>query len=177
TDLPDTPAPAPPTAPPNAAPSPTAGTADTPAPATSAPAVPTALPPSAVPESDAPTALAMTDGPLPAFTRTLRVQAPPLQGEDVKAAQRRLLELRYTEVGQADGVFGQNTERAVRSFQSANTLDADGIIGPKTWERLFSATAVAGPAIIPIVDGDSGDLIGGGQGGTRLGARAATGGA
>jgi hypothetical protein len=34
--------------------------------------------------------------------------------------------------GAMDGVFGQETDRAVRSFQGANTLSADGIVGMKT---------------------------------------------
>lgn len=39
-----------------------------------------------------------------------------------------------------DGIFGQNTKRAVSAFQSANKLDADGICGPKTWKALLEVT-------------------------------------
>lgn len=38
----------------------------------------------------------------------------------------------------ADGIFGANTEAAVRAFQSAHGLVPDGIIGPKTWAALDS---------------------------------------
>jgi peptidoglycan hydrolase-like protein with peptidoglycan-binding domain len=37
----------------------------------------------------------------------------------------------------ADGSFGGATERAVKAYQSANGLDADGSCGPKTWTKLL----------------------------------------
>lgn len=35
-----------------------------------------------------------------------------------------------------DGVFGQRTEKVVKSFQAHRRLAADGIVGPKTWAAL-----------------------------------------
>lgn len=38
--------------------------------------------------------------------------------------------------GRIDGVKGRNTRKAIKEFQHANGLAADGIVGPKTWELL-----------------------------------------
>lgn len=55
----------------------------------------------------------------------------------VRGAQRRLIELGF-DPGEIDGRFGPNTEKAVKAFQKRYDLDVDGIVGPKTWERLNS---------------------------------------
>lgn len=36
-----------------------------------------------------------------------------------------------------DGVFGENTDYAVRNFQSRNGLNPDGIVGDDTWNKLL----------------------------------------
>jgi len=38
--------------------------------------------------------------------------------------------------GDLDGVKGKNTKRAIKEFQKANGLSADGVVGKKTWELL-----------------------------------------
>ena len=38
-----------------------------------------------------------------------------------------------------DGIYGPATENAVQAFQRLFGLTADGIVGPRTWERLVGA--------------------------------------
>ncbi len=69
-----------------------------------------------------------------------------MSGDDVKLHQTRLYELGYTEVGTADGTFGQMTQSAVMRFQSDHSLQADGIVGRMTWAALWGVDpATAGP--------------------------------
>ncbi|KQX52865.1 MULTISPECIES: peptidoglycan-binding domain-containing protein [unclassified Streptomyces] len=37
-----------------------------------------------------------------------------------------------------DGQFGARTDSAIRRFQSTHNLISDGIVGPRTWERLLT---------------------------------------
>lgn len=48
---------------------------------------------------------------------------------------------------QADGIFGSNTDAAVRNFQRSRGLGIDGIVEPNTWAALLggSRTPVASP--------------------------------
>lgn len=52
-------------------------------------------------------------------------------GENVKKLQQALNALGYN-AGNVDGVFGDNTYAAVRRFQSASGISADGIVGADT---------------------------------------------
>jgi N-acetylmuramoyl-L-alanine amidase len=54
-----------------------------------------------------------------------------LQGDDVAELQERLMSLGFTP-DRVDGIFGTNTEHAVRRFQSGVGLAVDGSVGPQT---------------------------------------------
>lgn len=71
------------------------------------------------------------------YTRALHYRFPLLRGDDVLDVQLRLRDLGYRRVGQPDGLFGHQTEAAVRQFQQAEGLKVDGIVGPRTWTALF----------------------------------------
>lgn len=60
------------------------------------------------------------------------------KGEYVRAAQA-LLNVRGASCGKwgADGDFGAATEAAALAFQRRNDLDADGVIGNATWQKLL----------------------------------------
>ena len=57
-------------------------------------------------------------------------------GGAVKIAQLALNGKGYRLVG--DGIFGSATDSAVRRLQSSRGLQADGIVGPQTWNALLS---------------------------------------
>ena len=57
----------------------------------------------------------------------------------MKQAQLLLIERGYNlGICGADGDFGTATYNAVRQFQQDWGLTVDGVIGPKTWEKLTS---------------------------------------
>ncbi|OPJ64136.1 glucosaminidase domain-containing protein [Clostridium oryzae] len=62
--------------------------------------------------------------------------APHKEDENVRRIKRRLMELGYRYMND-DGKFGKGTRRAVKKFQKKNGLKADGIVGEKTWNKLF----------------------------------------
>lgn len=60
------------------------------------------------------------------------------KGSDVKKAQQLLIAKGYScGAAGADGDFGAGTYNAVKKFQAANGLEADGIVGAKTWAALL----------------------------------------
>jgi putative chitinase len=64
------------------------------------------------------------------------------KGDDVKKLQEKL-------GVEAIGTFGPKTEAAVKAWQSAHGLTADGIVGPATWAKIMGESTVVVPQ--PIV--------------------------
>ncbi|MEG0728118.1 MAG: peptidoglycan-binding protein [Anaerovoracaceae bacterium] len=62
-----------------------------------------------------------------------------IKGNDVKEYQMYLSKLGYSEVGKADGAFGNKTKLATTKFQKKSKLKADGIAGANTQTALESA--------------------------------------
>lgn len=59
------------------------------------------------------------------------------RGDAVRRLQQALANLGFSP-GPVDGIFGQQTETAVRGYQSTRGLKADGIVGPQTWGALHA---------------------------------------
>ena len=59
-------------------------------------------------------------------------------GDAVRQLQQALKDLGF-DVGAVDGQFGANTEQAVKAFQTANGIAADGIVGEITWLNIDEA--------------------------------------
>lgn len=68
-----------------------------------------------------------------------RTLAKGAKGSEVKELQKRLTQIGY-QVGKVDGVYGANTEAAVKRFQKARGITADGIAGDKTIKELKRLT-------------------------------------
>ena len=65
------------------------------------------------------------------------------RGETVRLIQTKLKRWGYYK-GAVDGIFGAQTLKAVKYFQSKNGLVADGIVGPKTLKALGISSNVSG---------------------------------
>ena len=74
------------------------------------------------------------------------IDKPRMHGDDVKELQT-LLDKHGFPCGEIDGIFGPATDTAVKSFQKANGLAVDGIVGRKTWEALRTAPDPVEPAL------------------------------
>jgi len=69
------------------------------------------------------------------------------RGAEVVRLQQRLHKLGFYR-GPLDGLFGGGTDSAVRAFQKSAGLDADGIVGPKTWKALMGTGVVPAPDLL-----------------------------
>jgi hypothetical protein len=98
-------------------------------------ATPTNAPTGGTPTTAATTPVTQPQPSLAAPTATLK---PGDQGAAVKELQRGLARLGYSP-GRIDGQYGPATVDAVKRFQRAGGLTADGILGPNTLRALTRA--------------------------------------
>ena len=73
------------------------------------------------------------------------------RGDAVKALQTKLIAMGFLH-DVADGIFGKNTEQAVKQFQQAEGLSADGIAWPQTLTAVnnrYQRTVLAAPTATP----------------------------
>lgn len=68
--------------------------------------------------------------------------------EAVRELQKRLNELGYLKESCITGYFGELTEKAVMTFQTVNSLTADGLAGQATRKKLASGSAKEMPEVI-----------------------------
>ena len=72
--------------------------------------------------------------------RVLRLATPPMEGDDVRQVQRVLAAWYRLPATFVDGVFGDETVKFVKRAQISTppqpALEADGIVGPLTLEKL-----------------------------------------
>lgn len=64
-------------------------------------------------------------------------------GNDVKELQKLLNANGYSV--DVDGVWGEQTESAVRKYQKYSGLDVDGVVGTQTWGSLYGGNKTATP--------------------------------
>lgn len=65
------------------------------------------------------------------------------KGEDVITLQKKLYLIGY-EITEIDGIFGNETERAVLAFQKDQQISATGIVTNVTWRALQNAKPIKG---------------------------------
>lgn len=63
--------------------------------------------------------------------RSLSLTSPMMRGDDVATLQSRLVDMGF-DPRRVDGIYGPNTEQAVRDFQKSVGVPIDGICGPGT---------------------------------------------
>lgn len=103
------------------------------------PLEPTPAPPSTPPDpSPMPAETTGSSSAEPDSDGSLPILKKGARGSAVEQLQIQLQGLGF-DTGGSDGVFGDQTEAAVQAFQLEQGLEADGVVGPATWDALLSA--------------------------------------
>lgn len=71
------------------------------------------------------------------------------KGTDVDGLQRKLRELGY--MSKSTGYYGEETVKAVKSFQKVNKITIDGKTGPQTLDKIYSPNAKAHPSKVEAI--------------------------
>lgn len=71
------------------------------------------------------------------------------RGRKVVDVQTKLSRLGF-DLGRTgiDGIFGSQTEKAVKHFQEKRSLEVDGVVGPETWSELVEASYHLGDRLL-----------------------------
>ena len=80
--------------------------------------------------------------PAPVYTGDYEVLSYGSRGNDVIRLQKKLIELGYLE-GEADGIYGRDTQDAVSAFQYMHALKRDGIAGIRTLRVLYESETLS----------------------------------
>lgn len=80
--------------------------------------------------------------PAPVYTGDYEVLSYGSRGSDVIRLQKKLIALGYLK-GEADGIYGRDTEKAVGDFQYMHALKRDGAAGVKTLRLLYESEALS----------------------------------
>lgn len=83
-------------------------------------------------EEDFQTPLSLETSEVQETSQTETVAKPEI---DPKEIQKALAEAGFYK-GTIDGIVGKKSRAAIRAFQEKHGLKADGVSGPKTWEKL-----------------------------------------
>src|SRR5689334_1801526 len=72
------------------------------------------------------------------------LKKPNMKGPGIRAIQQQLKAQGFL-AGAVDGVYGQDTAAAVKAFQAAHGLEADGVVGPQTRQALAQGGSAPQP--------------------------------
>lgn len=102
-------------------------------------------------------AIIMAFAPTSASAALLRTGS---RGTEVKSVQSTLKKMGYFTYPNVTGYFGVYTTKAVKSFQKANGLKVDGIVGPKTQSVLLKKSTGSTGVKVTTVSSVSSNKIG-----------------
>lgn len=78
--------------------------------------------------------------------RNLKRTSPNMSGDDIRELQTSLNALGF-DCGTVDGVFGKNTEKGVKAFQTACNIEVDGIFGKNSKTALDALLKAPAPPV------------------------------